>query len=131
MKALNFGAALALLSLSEIGRADPLDTWTWRNPLPTGNNLSAVTYGNGHFVAVGNGDTLTSADGLSWVGQQPGIGAFGAGIVYGNGKFVAVGMYGSISTSADGVNWVQTLPDPIFFVRRDLCQRPVRGGGPW
>src|SRR5437867_8381045 len=99
MNALKFSAALALLIFTEFGRADPLDTWTWRNPLPTGNNLSAVTYGNGRFVAVGNGTTLTSADGIEWVQHRPGIKDWGSGIVYGNGKFVVAGSY-AISTSA-------------------------------
>src|SRR5438128_11484736 len=61
-------ALLALLIFAEIGRADSLDTWTMRNPLPTGNRLQAIAYGNRQFVAVGFGGTiLTSADGASWV----------------------------------------------------------------
>src|SRR5438876_10777314 len=46
-------AVLALLIFT-VGRAGPLDTWTWRNPLPTGNDLNGITYGNGQFVAVGS-----------------------------------------------------------------------------
>ena len=73
MNTISLGTVLALLALSEIGRADPLDTWIWRNPLPTGNNLSAITYGNGRFVAVGwNGTTLTSAEGINWVERRRG-----------------------------------------------------------
>lgn len=72
MNIFNSGTVLTLLIFAGIGRAaDPLDTWTWKNPLPTGDNLSAVTYGNGRFVAVGwKGTTLTSVDGIEWV-QQP------------------------------------------------------------
>jgi len=49
-----FKFSTALLIITEIGRADPLDSWTWRNPLPTGNNLNRIAYGNGQFVAVGS-----------------------------------------------------------------------------
>jgi len=48
MNALKFSAVLALLIITEIGWAEPLDSWTWRNPLPTGNNLNGIAYGNGH-----------------------------------------------------------------------------------
>ena len=45
--------------------AAPLDVWTWRNPLPTGNNLNSVAHGvvngNGLFAAVGpDGSIVTS-----------------------------------------------------------------------
>src|SRR5437773_11643602 len=67
MKALRLSTVLALLILTEIVRADPLDAWTWRSPLPPPFGLSSMVYGNGQFVAVGrnNGGSapiLTSAD---------------------------------------------------------------------
>ncbi len=53
--------------------ADPLDNWSWRNPLPQGNWLNGVTYGNNTFVAVGGGGSiLTSHDGISWVSRPSG-----------------------------------------------------------
>src|SRR5439155_24794641 len=59
-------AVLAFLIFAEVGRADPLDTWTWRNPLPTGNYLNGITYGNDQFVVVGDlGTIVTSADGTN------------------------------------------------------------------
>jgi len=36
MNPLNLSAPLAILMFTQMGRGDPLDTWTWRNPLPTG-----------------------------------------------------------------------------------------------
>src|SRR5262245_32690496 len=39
-------------------QADPLDEWTWRNPLPQGHCLFAVAYGNNQFVAVGDAGTI-------------------------------------------------------------------------
>src|SRR2546422_3846010 len=117
MNALKFSAVLALLILTEVGRAGPLDTWTWRNPLPTGNDLNGIAYGNGQFVAVGAADTIvTSADGVDWVLRQSGTTDWLSDIAYGNGEVVAVGgrsqdhcngcWEGTIVTSADGVNWV-------------------------
>jgi len=113
MNALKFSAVLGLLIFTEFGWAGPLDTWTWRNPLPTANNLHAVTYGNGQFVAVGDtGTIMTSTDGVTWVQRQSGTSYPLYGIAYGNGQFVAVasaytGAPGTIVSSADGVNWVQ------------------------
>lgn len=43
-----------------------LDNWHWRNPLPQGNTLFGVTYGNGTFVAVADyGTIITSPDGVT------------------------------------------------------------------
>jgi hypothetical protein len=33
--------------------SDALNDWHWRNPLPQGNSLFGITYGNGTFIAVG------------------------------------------------------------------------------
>ena len=74
--------------------ADPLDQWQWRNPLPSANCLFAVTYANGIFVAVGDGETvMTSPDGIQWTTQHSGSGFGLHGIAYGQGTFVAVGTY--------------------------------------
>ncbi len=96
--------------------SDPLDTWTWRNPLPTGNAFSAVAFGSGHFVAVGEaGSVLVSTDATNWTVQPtPSANALGA-IVYGDGRFVAVGgpLIGSppaILTSTDTTNWIAPSP---------------------
>jgi len=40
--------------------------WEWANPLPQGNTLNSVIYGNNQFVAVGGGKVLTSSDGATW-----------------------------------------------------------------
>src|SRR5215471_10181157 len=89
--------SLALETLPQAAAADPLDTWTWRNPLPTGANLSCITYGNGQFVAVGwDGTTLTSVDGTNWVQFSEPI--LLSAVVYANGHFLAVGSgYGSLT----------------------------------
>ena len=72
--------------------------------MPQGNNLNAVTYGNGTFVAVGElGTILTSPDGVTWTIRTSGTSYGLNGITYGNNTFVAVG--DTILTSPDGVSW--------------------------
>ena len=98
--------------------AAQLDNWVWRNPLPQGNSLNSIAYGNGIYVAVGSGGTiLTSADGVTWTSRTSGTIEDLYGVTYGNGLFVAVGYYSSglpesnieppsaILSSSDGVTW--------------------------
>ena len=84
MKALKLSTLLALLIVTEIGRADPLGTWSWRYPLPPRLPLNAIAYGNGQFVAMGErGVILTSADRVNWVQHFSGANTT-EGIAYGN-----------------------------------------------
>jgi hypothetical protein len=63
----------------------PLDTWYWRSPLPQGNTLNGVTYGNGIFVAVGgDGTIITSSDGKTWTSRSSGTSEWLNGVTYGN-----------------------------------------------
>ena len=123
----------SLLSILAAGAAlasAPLDPWQWRNPLPNGNGLSAVTYADGLFVAVGSGGQLDiSADGTNWTSRFLGP-IFGAGTNYGfsaiargNGTWVAVGSaqrtggagsFGLLLTSPDLVNWTPAfIPENV------------------
>jgi hypothetical protein len=90
-----------------------------------------VAYGNGLFVAVGPyGTILTSPDGVSWTRRTSGTSSWLSGVTYGNGLFVAVGMSGTILTSPDGVTWTaRTSGTEQLALRRDLRERPLRGGG--
>lgn len=103
-----------IILFPRIVTADILDNWHWRNPLPQGNNLIEVAYGNGTFVAVGeSGRILTSSDGISWTDRGSGGAASLSRVTYGNGIFVAVGNSsttgydGTILTSSDGINWTE------------------------
>ena len=72
-------------------------TWILRNP--GFGAFCSVTYGNGTFVAVGEGGTiLTSPDGVSWTERASPTKDFLNGVAYGNGTFVAVGKDGAILT---------------------------------
>lgn len=78
--------------------------------VPFDIRMSAVTYGGGQFVAVGQrGAIFTSRDGLSWK-RSPALPDepfdFSAS-TYGQGLFVAVAAGGFIYSSPDGVNWTR------------------------
>lgn len=108
--------ALFLPSVAEAGPLVPL-TWEWRNPAPQGNTLRAVTYGNGQFVAVGDGGTiLTSPDGAQWT-PRPTARLMEPleGIVFADGRFVAYSDW-SLLTSGDGTDW-QVQPSPLKINR--------------
>jgi hypothetical protein len=84
--------------------ADPLDNWHWRNPLPTGNTLHDIAYGNDIFIAVGKiGTIITSSDGINWTMRNSGTTKQISHVAFGNETFVVVGE--AILTSTDGINW--------------------------
>jgi hypothetical protein len=92
--------------LTLITAAEPLEYWHWRNPSPAGNTLNSVTYGNGTFVAVGDGGNVqTSADGVNWTVPEPLMTNSLLRIIYANGLFLAVGDRGAVLTSNDGISW--------------------------
>lgn len=69
-------------------------------------DLWAIAYGNGMYVAVGEGGAIkTSADGESWTGTTVSPKWSYSDVAYGNGLFVAVGDKGSIINSENGSSW--------------------------
>ncbi len=95
--------ALATITLTL--EAGPLDNWHWRNPLPQGNTLSGIAFGQGMFVAVGaSGTLMTSADGSHWNVRDVRTTKSLEDITYGAGLFVAVGA-GVVLTSTNGTDW--------------------------
>ncbi|MCI3927076.1 S-layer homology domain-containing protein [Paenibacillus sp. TRM 82003] len=82
------------------------DGEAWMHSYTSTNTLSAVSYGNGRYVAVGsNGAIETSGDGMTWTTGSTGFPEAFHSIAYGNGLFVAVGDNGRIVTSPDGAAW--------------------------
>src|SRR5262249_51694498 len=70
-------------------------------PSPQDVMLSAVAYGAGHFVAVGQGGTiLSSADGTAWARESSPMSSHLFSIACTSNRFVAVGYAGSMTTQA-------------------------------
>jgi len=65
-----------------------------------------ITYGNGRFVAVGNGGAVFSENGTTWTrsSNTPQYSSW-TSVVYGNGYFIAVASSGSVMYSQDGNTW--------------------------
>ncbi len=90
-----------------------------------GGLWEAVTYGNGRFVAVRPGGSMSSTDGQSWNIDNNGQSHAWNSVAYGNGRFVAVGPsfvdYGSgpeevsgvAATSIDGKSWTWAGNVPV------------------
>src|SRR5438128_1248646 len=90
-----FACVSLLCVYGAVAQSDPLSNWHWRNPLPQGNDLQGVAYGNGIFVVVGGGAILTSSDGVQWTQGDFKAPARLTAATYGNGLFVAAG-WGSV-----------------------------------
>jgi hypothetical protein len=88
------------------------------------NSLSAICYGNGLYVAAGNGIVLTSSDCQSWAAQPANITNTIWSLAFGNGRFVALGDAGALFSSEDGTNWISCLTG----LRNEL-KGIVYGGG--
>ena len=86
--------------------AEEFSRWHQVSPSPEGNYLRSVAFGNGLFVAVGEGGTIiSSTDGKVWtVRKHKGTG-FIRRVCAGNNVFIAVGDNGDVLKSADTKNW--------------------------
>src|SRR4030095_8341744 len=78
-----------------------LQEWTPRS-LSSTNDLYAVTFGNGVFIAAGQqGALVVSTNGTQWENRDSSTTATLRAITYGAGMFVAVGENGAIITSTN------------------------------
>jgi len=79
----------------------------------TTENLLGVAYGNGTFVAVGEGGTIVySNDGATWHAASSGTTEDLNGVAFGDGRFVAVGTGGTLLVSSDGNSWSAPITAP-------------------
>ena len=97
--------------------SDAGESWTKHVVDTARRQVSAVTWANGQFVAVGNwccGGTgsaavvFTSPDGTTWTARDSapaGNNVRLRSVAYGDGRYVAVGESGEVLWSADGVSW--------------------------
>jgi hypothetical protein len=101
---------LTFLSISSLAKASVVDHWHWRNPNPFANSLRSISYGNGKFVAVGDGGVIhTSPDGATWDGGQRPVSSTLHKVIFANGNYVAVGDNGTIVISPDGNSWTNEV----------------------
>lgn len=74
-------------------------------------SLSAVTFANGTFVALGLfGEMFHSTDGVRWARSPVPMPFEITSVAYGNGRFVATAH--GLVTSTDGVNWTRVPDSP-------------------
>jgi hypothetical protein len=79
--------------------------WTGRVVGEEGEHLNTIVWAGDRFVAVGQGATYTSPDGLAWK-REPNKDA-PLTMAYGNGVFIGANWRGRILMSKDGVGWQQ------------------------
>ena len=104
---------LIALGLTSSIHGSPLDNWHLRNPLPQANNLNAITFGGGKFVAVGDAATVSvSTDGIHWANFKAPKSSLTtlASVTSNDGTYVAVGI-GVRDYSFDGTNWLAATPN--------------------
>ena len=85
--------------------------WTQRQTFPNGQGVTALTFGNGLYIAgvtaAGPRPIWTSPDGITWTERQELGGAPILSLAFGNNIFVAgvQDAIDSIWTSSDGITW--------------------------
>lgn len=78
----------------------------WRNPLPSEGFWNAVAFGDGTFVAVGDGGIAArSANGVDWFPLNIPLGRNLNDVAYGDNTWVVVGDNASVLTSTDLLQW--------------------------
>ena len=111
--------SLNFVAITPVQASNDLE-WSWANPYPQGNDLEAISYGNGKFVAVGvHGTIITSADRVTWNIQSSGTTENLYDVRWFDSlqQFLCVGDESTVLTSADGVSWAELdtgLPDGQF-----------------
>jgi hypothetical protein len=102
-----------------------------RRNSPVLTNFNAVTWGNGRYVAAGDGGTLASSlDGITWSSTVASTQNF-LSVSYGANRFVAVGEGLSVAVSQDGLNWTNEflLAPPDFSGSVQKLHKVAYGNG--
>lgn len=102
-------------------------TWSEHSGPPSLSSLRSIVFGNGLFVAIGDGNALySSSDGVTWTKRAETL--FLTRVLFGNGLFVASPVYNSpanepppesapVYTSPDGITWTeQTANFPVTLM---------------
>ena len=108
---LTAGPNISIVDVPHIEPIDTRSTATVQTVGTTSRTWQEVCYGNGKWVAVGNGGYMcVSTDGTTWGTPFTVETATWRGIIYVNNKFIAVGASGKVATSQDGTTWTtQTI----------------------
>lgn len=102
--------------------------WTTNRAIASSSSYyKSVAYGNGRFVAVGEGTetVMVSTNALSWQPYLPSEEALDQ-VEFAEGRFMAVGDNGLIWRSTNGVDWLSE-PSPTLTRLRDV----TFGAGSW
>ena len=101
-----------LVAIADTRDVTAYDGTTWTDTQLSGTwTARRIAYGNGWFVAIGNGDEVHhSQDGQGWTQQNKPGPADHVGLAYGNGKFVAIenAGTGAMYSTDNGVSWTST-----------------------
>ena len=94
----------------------------WTPCIAPDGDWNSITYGNGIFVAVADGQAMTSLDGRTQWSAKTVPEGYGRCVVFENGTFVSIGPKG-VLLSVDGRNWT---PRPILIeIGRASCRERV------
>ena len=81
-------------------------TWSQRTSGFGATSISALTYGNGFYLAAGTRSLAASTDTINWAFRTSGFGTtFIQTATYGNGFYVVGGGIGTLTVSTNTINW--------------------------
>jgi hypothetical protein len=106
-------------------------TWSAGATLGAGNQISAITYGAGVYVAVTQSATTStnvysSTNGSSWTARTGASAQLQHDVYFDNSLFVAVGAAGTVQTSTDGTTWTSRTSG-VSTTNRNV----IYGNGTW
>lgn len=98
--------------------ADGLTWQTKQDTAGAAGHWHALAFGNGRWLALGDGTRKVSENGLDWHDVTHFTDTSFQGVAFGNGRFVAVGLEtnnGWVATSLDGVTWTPQASVPTMY----------------
>ncbi len=94
-------------------------TWeTKQDTVGSAGHWHGLVWGNGHWLALGDGTRKLSENGLDWHDVVHFTDTTFQGVAFGNGRFVAVGLVGGngwVATSTDGLTWTPQATIPTMY----------------
>jgi hypothetical protein len=86
-----------------------------------GGWFSAVAFGKGRFVSVGDGKIGSSTNGITWQMANSVSPNWLIDVTFGDGRFLGVGLAGTILWSDDGINWLSSSVPPEIALSDAAC----------